>query len=251
MDTLAARMQWLRLQWGMSNRALSMSLGLNAASWNVYEQGTSQPGAQVLTLLAEKNVNINWLLTGIGNPWIQQGGTLLQSTLRQLESEEAQRLKITDLKMKAKPSNLALRYRILETMSGVAPKRLSFVELANLLGDESKTDLLACIAGLLESSTLEATEESGESERYKLKSAVVSNNPETEAELAALILDGIQFLATDIRTGCQTAPKNHILLTANLATENGQRIVDIFKTTLCNSTPGDEKMKVLLAARIG
>lgn len=62
--TIAERLKKIREELGYSQKQISEALNCHARSWGFYENGSSIPGGEVLSNLAELGVDINWILTG-------------------------------------------------------------------------------------------------------------------------------------------------------------------------------------------
>lgn len=253
MNTVAERMQWLREQWGMSARALSLSLGLNNTSWGVYESGSSYPGGQVLTVLAAKHVDINWLLTGNGGPWRNAVEEDLKDVLAQAEAAENRSLGIGELMMKATRSNISVRTQICETIHKCSPAPVTFAHIiASVLSP--KQEVIFGLMELIKQNRVEVVTHGG-TEKYRLCNDIIENNPVSEAECAALVLDGIRFLATDIREGVEKTPSEAVMWSALISADDGESVLANLKTAFFsvgkNVRSGSQNVKVIVAAKIG
>ncbi|SMO74869.1 Helix-turn-helix [Balnearium lithotrophicum] len=68
---LGERLKYLRKSLGLTQEELAQKLGISMMTLRRYESNKSQPDAEVLTkLLKLFHVNLNWLLTGKGNMFI-------------------------------------------------------------------------------------------------------------------------------------------------------------------------------------
>ncbi|HAT50780.1 MAG: helix-turn-helix transcriptional regulator [Nitrospirae bacterium] len=61
------RLLQVRKHLGETQRGVSQRLALGANSWQVYEQGKSEPGSDLLRKLANLGFDVNWILTGEGS----------------------------------------------------------------------------------------------------------------------------------------------------------------------------------------
>lgn len=251
METLADRMRWLREKWGLSARALSLSLGLNPTAWNIYETNTSLPGASVLTLLASKQVDINWLLTGDGVPF--RAHESIQDVINQIESVEKRRLGIGELTMKASHSNIQIRNQICELLGKSDGHQIRFSEILSSL-DLPKTDVVLGLMELLKQGRIEIVGRE-DVESYRLVGDIIDNRPTSDAELAAIVLEGVKFLATDIREGIETTPETAVIWNATIPAENGRLVLTNLKNALFSigsqAPVGSENVKLVFAAKIG
>ncbi|MFM7199986.1 MAG: helix-turn-helix domain-containing protein [Myxococcota bacterium] len=66
---LKERLKLLRATLGISTRAMSARLGLDASLWSQYESGRREPGALAIRALLKLGVNPHWLLEGHGEMW--------------------------------------------------------------------------------------------------------------------------------------------------------------------------------------
>lgn len=64
--TLPERLKKVRAYTGKSQKDISSALGISTRTWQIYEEGGSVPGGKVLEGLANIGIDINWLLTGVG-----------------------------------------------------------------------------------------------------------------------------------------------------------------------------------------
>ncbi|MFM7199654.1 MAG: helix-turn-helix domain-containing protein [Myxococcota bacterium] len=64
---LKERLKLLRETLGISTRAMSARLGLDASLWSQYESGRREPGALAIRALLKLGVNPHWLLEGHGS----------------------------------------------------------------------------------------------------------------------------------------------------------------------------------------
>lgn len=66
-DALRQRLQAVRRHFGISASEMAEMVGLSdRKSWENYERGTNAPKANVLSHLAERGIDLNWLMTGSG-----------------------------------------------------------------------------------------------------------------------------------------------------------------------------------------
>ncbi|OPX93472.1 MAG: transcriptional repressor DicA [Pelotomaculum sp. PtaB.Bin104] len=71
---LSERLKAVRLKQNLSQREIAQTLEIGLKSWQQYENGSSIPGGKVLeALLLKLRVNINWLLSGTGSMYFNEG----------------------------------------------------------------------------------------------------------------------------------------------------------------------------------
>lgn len=71
---ISNRFRELRATLGLTIPAAADKFSIPAASWKVYEKGSSEPGSCALKGLANGGVNINWMLTGKGAMFVGGDG---------------------------------------------------------------------------------------------------------------------------------------------------------------------------------
>lgn len=64
--TLPDRLKKVRAEVGLSQRKMATAIGIATRTWQVYEEGGSVPGGNVIEALAKMGFNANWLLLGDG-----------------------------------------------------------------------------------------------------------------------------------------------------------------------------------------
>lgn len=65
--TLAERLKIIRGETGKSQRDMAKALGIATRTWQIYEEGGSVPGGNVLEGLARLGFNTNWVLLEEGD----------------------------------------------------------------------------------------------------------------------------------------------------------------------------------------
>jgi len=105
---LNERLRTVRNQKKLSQREFAEILGIGLKSWQQYESGVNIPGGKVLeALLTKCNINVNWLLTGMGQMYYREGDVgydreLLVRIVAVLESYLTQKNIIFDSDRKGK-----------------------------------------------------------------------------------------------------------------------------------------------------
>jgi len=220
-DNVADRMRQLREGWGLSARKLSLDLGLNPNAWNVYETSTSLPGAPILTLLAERGVNVNWLLTGNGA--VFESTSTLNSLLRELENDDAQKLGLSRLSLLATESTIILRKEILAYLATRGRDWLSLSDIAQKANAE-KSSVALCLFDLVKHGQVEAQNAEGLA-RFKAAGTSMSSSVVDRAELAALTLGAIKFLSHEVSHGLENKPNSTLMLDGKAKVANGREFL--------------------------
>jgi transcriptional regulator with XRE-family HTH domain len=66
----STRLKTLRKTIGLSQKEMAEKYGTHQRNWSRYENGTTDIPKEVLIALAENGVNLHWIFTGDGNPFI-------------------------------------------------------------------------------------------------------------------------------------------------------------------------------------
>lgn len=89
---LAQRIKKIRGDLGMKQKDFGDAIGVAWTSVSGWEQGTKEPGKTRLYQIAEKfNVNLDWLIDGIGEPY-KTAGEVDDETRLQIEHEYIKKL---------------------------------------------------------------------------------------------------------------------------------------------------------------
>lgn len=90
---LSENLKKVRNNLGLSQQDMARELEMHQVQYGTYERGTRKPSAEVFEKLAEKySVNINYLLTGIGEMFVNQDKT--DNSCTTIELKPGQILKI-------------------------------------------------------------------------------------------------------------------------------------------------------------
>lgn len=248
METIAERMRALRMKWGKSARSLSQELGLNVSSWGVYEAGTSVPGGEVLALLAHRNVDINWLLTGnIYRP----GGDDVTSVLAQIEAREHRSLGIGHLSVMATRANVTLKAKLLTLLAqSRTPMTLEEVVVSS---NEEQSTVVVCLVELLkQGQILEVVDDTGVG-KYRLRTSFVVSATQSLPDNAAITLEAIKFLANDVYEGIQKTPGETLLISVSATVKDGQKFLERITDSLKEhvACEGVAPVKFVFAAKAG
>ena len=128
--TIGERLKLIRQDKALTAKALANILNIPVRTIGGYERGENPPNEKFLTLLIEKlNININWLLTGCGNMYINDVlSDLLENTLGFTKEESIQIEKLFQndttrellLKLiKAKNGDISAIDNLIQTLNGI------------------------------------------------------------------------------------------------------------------------------------
>lgn len=254
MVTIADRLRLLREQWGTSARKLSLDLGLNESSWGVYEAGTSLPGAAVLAKLVARQVNINWLLTGEGEP-LETGGNDVNSVLNRLEAKESQKLGISRLTLLASQAHIRLRMAILEVLARNAPRALQLSDIESEVSGTQAEVVLALIDLIRAGQVKADASESDQIERYSAVKEDMGTRAVGEADKASLTLESIRFMSHELAPALVDRPDTAILFLATARVPDAKLFIQDVRDFLRQHGAGHESadsetVKLVFAARI-
>jgi len=71
MAKVVERLKNFRAHLNMSQKGLSVNLGISQAAYARYELGQAEPSCDTFMLLAQMGLNIHWLVTGTGDMLLQ------------------------------------------------------------------------------------------------------------------------------------------------------------------------------------
>lgn len=254
MSSIADRLRLLRIMWGEeSARSLSLSLGISAGAWNVWERGSSAPSAEVLTALAGRGVNINWLLTGEGLPLLsQKGATDLSTAIEWMGQQQASRLGLGRLALAARRARILHRTQVLTCLTAAIPEGLTLAELSGWVQIPSE-DLLGSLLELVEAGLVEATQKAG-MEAYRASSLLTWTSIRQETDAAALAVDAVEFLVNEVASGVHGSPDDTWLLSATIGVPLGKEYLaalkDYIMTHSNQSESKSQTIKLVIAAKI-
>lgn len=251
-NSIANRLRQLREHWGGSARKLSLDLGLNPSTWNVYESSSSSPGSSILTVLAERGVNINWLLTGNGQMF--ESTSVIHGLLKELEADDAQSLGLSRLSLLATESTLALRVQILTHLASKSPEWVTLAEIAQCTSAK-KPNVALCLIELIRTGQVETEMSQKGLETFRGRSPTLWSRASNNSELAALTLEAIRFLSHDVAHGLEDKPAATLILNATAQVGNGQDVLTQMKAFLrqqCSQEVSGEgeTLRLIVAATI-
>lgn len=67
MNKISERLQFLRLDLGISQAEIASKFGIPLSTYRKYEKGPSEPGSEAMAGISKAGINANWLLTGEGD----------------------------------------------------------------------------------------------------------------------------------------------------------------------------------------
>lgn len=188
------RLKYLRETWGLSARKLSLELGLNAGAWFAYENGDSLPGAAVLTAICQKDVNINWLLTGAGSPF-RQTSQDAPGVLTRLDEAQSTRLELGLLQLLAEKSGYSVRRTLIDFFSQHFPEAFTLTELSEAL-KLSPEVVVRELLTLQEEKVVCVLSQAPE--RYQGVGLALSTAVSTRADLSQLSLEALRNMLQEI-----------------------------------------------------
>jgi transcriptional regulator with XRE-family HTH domain len=88
MENGSTRLKTLREIIGISQKEMAEKYGTHQRNWSRYENGTTDIPKNVLLSLAENGVNLHWIFTGTGEPFLNQNRDKLVSREEKNEQQE-------------------------------------------------------------------------------------------------------------------------------------------------------------------
>lgn len=71
-NTLPGRLRWARQQLGLTQAKFATTTGVGLPTLKAYEGGKCSPGSKALSAISRTGINIHWLVTGNGTPFIEE-----------------------------------------------------------------------------------------------------------------------------------------------------------------------------------
>lgn len=255
MESIADRLRILRETWNESARSLSLELGVNPGAWNVWEKGSSLPSAEALLSLASRRVDVNWLLTGEGQPFRSENSSAdVKQLLKMIDGHESQRLGISQLTLKASRATVTVKANILEFLSGLAPAAASVTDIVDSIGADSITVVL-CLEELLRNGQVEEVVGEADFDLYRTSRKAYLNEGHTDSEAAAMVLDSITFLAKDVLFGITQDTHSTLLLNVCAGVPSGTQFLKGLQEYLQTAADGEHSaetdvVKLVIAAKV-
>lgn len=202
MSDLVDRLQQVRQFLGPSSaRKLSQELGVSLNSWGVWEGGKILPSASALMALAQRGIDIHWLLTG-------QGAMLREDAAPSVQKKDEGHGSGTG------NSHWKARMRILDLLAQRHPQALSVDQLHERLEAEGAAEAEASVAKsllyLLSLGMIRATDEGG-----VLMYAAMSANPggieRSVDDKTSMLLDILHFIRSEVALVAEEDPASGII----------------------------------------
>lgn len=252
MEDVPKRLRFVREQLASSARKLSIELGLAPNGWGQYEAGGHLPGAAILASLSKRGVDLNWLLTGEGQPFRASASSGIDAVVDRLEQQQTNSLKLGRLTILAARSHLALEQQIL-TLLAKAHGGLSLGELAAEL-DIDDVQIAAVILKLLNAGQIISNENGVE--RYELADEIMLNAAAGLEDKAHVCLSTVKYLVNELAPQLESAPDNAVLLDGVASVADGQKFLATLLSSLkvaIGQAKADEGelVRIVFAASIG
>lgn len=252
MEGIRERLRAIREFMGWSSRRLSLELGLSASAWAGYESGDALPGASTLLALSHRNIDLNWLFSGVGKMILEPIPQDLPSFERNLERQESSHLGLGRISLVARRSNRKLRMGLLDTLVSRFPCAFSLEELQDTLS-QPQEDIAAAVAELLDEDQIHVV--AGIPERYqapRLSAVTIASTLSDQSELG---ITAIKFIVADVLPKVHLPNSTAVLIEAVAHVEDGKILVnellDLLKSKSAehHSDKGDV-VRLVLAADI-
>lgn len=246
------RLRFIREEMGISGRKLSLDLGLNVNAWATYESGNSLPGSAVLETLCRRGVNVNWLLTGIGQPWLKPNPTKdLSSFVQEHNQELWEKLGLGRLALIAARSKAKVKIGILTALADSAQDGLSVEGLEKVLG-VTRDEVVALLLELVEENLVEEVRV-GDSCVYKNRNDCWSIST-SNGDMAQVVLDAVAKLVLKIFPTAVQVPSSAMLLEGTLYVQDGRawmkEVLAQMRSTCTAEEPGRDSVTFVLGASI-
>lgn len=219
-ENFAERLRLIRERMGASGRKLSLELGLNANAWASYESGGSLPGSAVLHALCLRGVNLNWLMTGDGEPWWKSDGSDINTYIKNHDNQVYRHLGLGRLALIATRSTTAQKTLILKALLGSLPDTLSLPELCTSVGMTSE-NIVPVMMELVEEGMVEEVQSEGHGV-YRAKVNSCWSLPTAKSDAAQVVLDAVEKLVKDVYPAAVSRPSSAVLMEGTIYIKDGK-----------------------------
>lgn len=253
----AERLHVVREHFSLSQRKLSLELGLSGGAWALYESGGSLPGAAVLEALGRRGISLNWLLLGVGSMLLDtakaQGHLDLPAYYEKNEQRVADTLGLGRLAMVASQSKLRQRLEVLRYVASQLPNSVSLQDI--FAGVSLTPDSTAVfLQELLDAGKLVAVSEAGVT-LYRSTAGAIGCVAEDPGDCDYLAMDAVQTIVGDVLPISSVDPSRGVLINATVYVKKGrgkeiiQKLVSHLQHT-CEElhAPDGDVLKVVLGA---
>lgn len=252
-ENFVERLRFIRERMAVSGRKLSLELGLNVNAWASYENGGSLPGSAVLNALCKRGVNLNWLMTGEGEPWWKSDdeSTEIATYIKKQDNLMYRQLGLGKLAMVASRANNAERFLVVKALVASGPLCLS--ELAANIS-LSEPVLVSLLIELIEENLVEEVQQDGLT-RYRAKIDSYWKLERSKSDIAQLTLDAVEMLVKDVYPGALTTPSSAVLVRGTAYLKNGRAWLDSIVEQIQDASaqkmePGSDSVTLVLGAAL-
>lgn len=217
------RLKIVRQGLDLSQRGMSLKLGLSANSWATYESGASGPGAVVITALGSLGIDLNWLLLGVGDMWRPGFGGKAEGLSAQVEQSQANVLSslgVGRLAVLARRGRLQLSIDILQALFERFPKGVSIDQLVERMPNRHKSDVETELFMLRDDGCIEEDVCSGQP-TYKPTGYLIQAVPNSKGDAEQVLLSAAELLLRDIGPKAAANNGDGILVQVSVYVDSG------------------------------
>lgn len=232
--SLAQRMGSVREAMGLSQRAMSLKLGLSPNAWAVYESGKSTPGANVLESVARLGIGLDWLVLGEGVMWRSKDeppNNGLPAVVEQRGAAAISNLELGRLIMLAHRGKWRLNMSLLSALFAALPAPSSLEDLCAAVTEFSHDDVLAELLALVNEGCVVETMADGVV-KYEPASQVVDTTATHRGDAEQVLMTCVELLLREIGPKAKANDGSGVLVHVNAFVEHGKQ--SAFVQELCD-----------------
>ena len=137
MDRIGDRIKNIRINLSISQSDMANILGTNQKTLSRYENNLTFPPVDILEKLAEKyNFNLNWLITGKGEMFIESSNVQATEHLGVKKNANANSY------LETQANNFYSKYLLEDSEDRNAPKELDLIKIENIIAREKEDAIL-------------------------------------------------------------------------------------------------------------
>jgi len=242
MIELAERLREIRKHFGNpSARKLSQELGVAINAWGQWETGNILPSASALFALANRGIDVHWLLVGEG------------AMLRAQAPEDSDKRSMGLNQLLSSPGSSFWKQRI-EIVAELArgyPRALDVHELMNTL-KMTREQVSVCLLVLVSLGKVVIRHQDGE--LLYAATGLEDGVPErSEDDKLEMVVDILRFIGTDVLAACQGVPARGVIFDGRAFVTGGRAFIDsvlasIKREAIVQHSADGECVRLVIAA---
>lgn len=217
------RLKIVRQELELSQRGMSLKLGLSPNSWATYESGASGPGSEVIAALGSLGIDLNWLLLGVGDMWRPGFGGKSEGLAAHVERSQADLLSslgVGRLAVLARRGRLQLSVDILQALFEQFPKGISIDQLVERMPNRHRSEVETELFMLRDDGCIEEEICSGQA-AYRPTGYLIQALPSSKGDAEQVLLSAAELLLRDIGPKAAANRGDGILVQVSVYVDSG------------------------------